>query len=204
MSAIRRVLRPDGTFLLAIGDEYAAELKVIATRELGFTCRSWVVWYYTFGVNCQQKFNRSHAHLFHFVCNPKSFTFNADAIRVPSARELVYGDRREQTLKGVFQMTLGSCGLRISRTASTHTKTRGTFLEYVGLLRSDPVGMDAKCLNNFLDGLFGHQANQEILFLILLLEVEQRWLLQRNLVAHTSGLNFLRIMLRISENVWLP
>ena len=94
MSEIRRVLRPDGTFWLAIGDEYAAELKVIATRELGFTCRSWVVWYYTFGVNCQQKFNRSHAHLFHFVCNPKSFTFNADAIRVPSARELVYGDRR--------------------------------------------------------------------------------------------------------------
>ena len=94
MSEIRRVLRPDGTFWLAIGDEYAAELKVIATRELGFVCRSWVVWYYTFGVNCQQKFNRSHAHLFHFVCNPKSFTFNADAIRVPSARELVYGDRR--------------------------------------------------------------------------------------------------------------
>ena len=94
MNEIRRVLRPDGTFWLAIGDEYAAELKVIATRELGFVCRSWVVWYYTFGVNCQQKFNRSHAHLFHFVCNPKSFTFNADAIRVPSARELVYGDRR--------------------------------------------------------------------------------------------------------------
>ena len=94
MSEIRRVLRPDGTFWLAIGDEYAAELKVIATRDLGFVCRRWVVWYYTFGVNCQQKFNRSHAHLFHFVCNPKSFTFNADAIRVPSARELVYGDRR--------------------------------------------------------------------------------------------------------------
>ncbi len=94
MSEIHRVLRPDGTFWLAIGDEYAAELKVIATRELGFVCRSWVVWYYTFGVNCQQKFNRSHAHLFHFVCDPKSFTFNADAIRVPSARELVYGDRR--------------------------------------------------------------------------------------------------------------
>lgn len=94
MSEIRRILRPDGTFWLAIGDEYAAELKVIATRELGFVCRSWVVWYYTFGVNCQQKFNRSHAHLFHFVCDPKSFTFNADAIRVPSARELVYGDRR--------------------------------------------------------------------------------------------------------------
>jgi site-specific DNA-methyltransferase (adenine-specific) len=94
MGEIVRVLQPDGSFWLAIGDEYAAELKLIATRELGLTCRSWVVWYYTFGVNCRQKFSRSHAHLFHFVKNPKAFTFNLDAIRVPSARELVYGDKR--------------------------------------------------------------------------------------------------------------
>jgi DNA modification methylase len=94
MGEIVRVLRPDGSFWLAIGDEYAAELKVTATRELGLTCRSWVVWYYTFGVNCRQKFSRSHAHLFHFVKDPKAFTFNLDAIRVPSARELVYGDKR--------------------------------------------------------------------------------------------------------------
>ena len=94
IAEVVRVLRADGTFWLAIGDEYAAELKVLATRELGLTCRSWVVWYYTFGVNCRQKFSRSHAHLFHFVKDPKAFTFNDDAIRVPSARELVYGDKR--------------------------------------------------------------------------------------------------------------
>ena len=94
LGEIVRVLRPDGTFWLAIGDEYAAELKVMATRELGLTCRSWVVWYYTFGVNCKYKFSRSHAHLFHFVKNPEAFTFNVDAIRVPSARELVYADKR--------------------------------------------------------------------------------------------------------------
>jgi DNA modification methylase len=94
LGEIIRVLRPDGTFWLAIGDEYAAELKVMATRELGLTCRSWVVWYYTFGVHCKSKFARSHAHLFHFVKDPVSFTFNVDAIRVPSARELVYADKR--------------------------------------------------------------------------------------------------------------
>jgi DNA modification methylase len=94
MQQVQRALRPDGTFWLAIGDEYAAELKVMATRELGFTCRSWVVWYYTFGVNCKYKFSRSHAHIFHLVKNPDAFTFNLDEIRVPSARELVYGDKR--------------------------------------------------------------------------------------------------------------
>ncbi len=94
MAAVVRVLRPTGTFWLAIGDEYAAELKCIATRELGLTCRNWVVWYYTFGVHCKAKFTRSHAHLFYFVKDAKTFTFNDDAIRVPSARQLVYGDRR--------------------------------------------------------------------------------------------------------------
>jgi len=92
---VYRVLRSDGTFWLAIGDEYAAELKVLA-QQIGFRCRSWVVWYYTFGVNCKNKFSRSHAHLFYFVKDPNQFTFNADdpAVRVPSARQLVYNDRR--------------------------------------------------------------------------------------------------------------
>ncbi|OHB84150.1 MAG: DNA methyltransferase [Planctomycetes bacterium RBG_16_64_12] len=91
-----RVLKPDGTFWLAIGDEYAAELKVMLQEERGLVCRSWVVWYYTFGVNCTNKFSRSHVHLFYMVKDPEKFTFNADdpAIRVPSARQLVYGDKR--------------------------------------------------------------------------------------------------------------
>ncbi len=89
-----RVLKPNGTFWLAIGDEYAAELKVMLQQEHRLYCRSWVVWYYTFGVNCKYKFSRSHAHLFHMVKDPASFTFEVDAIRVPSARQLVYGDGR--------------------------------------------------------------------------------------------------------------
>lgn len=93
IAEVTRVLTPTGTFWLAIGDEYAAEAKLIA-QSLGLTCRSWVVWYYTFGVHCKRKFTRSHTHLFHFVRHPKRFTFNASAIRVPSARQLVYADRR--------------------------------------------------------------------------------------------------------------
>lgn len=89
-----RVLKDDGTFWLAIGDEYAAELKVLMQRQHHLVCRSWVIWYYTFGVNCKNKFSRSHAHLFHMVKNPRRFTFQADQIRVPSARQLVYNDAR--------------------------------------------------------------------------------------------------------------
>ncbi|QDU54853.1 DNA methyltransferase [Aeoliella mucimassa] len=100
MEEIHRLLIPTGSFWLAIGDEYAADLKVIADRQIGFTTRSWVVWYYTFGVNCKRKFSRSHVHLFHFVKDPDKFTFNADdpAVRIPSARALVYGDKRANPL----------------------------------------------------------------------------------------------------------
>jgi DNA modification methylase len=98
ISEIHRILKPTGTFWLAIGDEYAAELKVAATRQIEtpFIMRGWVVWYYTFGVNCTRKFNRSHAHLFQFIKDEKNFAFNAEdpLVRVPSARALVYGDSR--------------------------------------------------------------------------------------------------------------
>ena len=96
MEEVHRVLKPGGTFWLAIGDEYAAELKVDAEHKIGFATRSWVVWYYTFGVNCTKKFSRSHVHLFHFVKDENNFTFNAEdpQVRVPSARALVYADKR--------------------------------------------------------------------------------------------------------------
>jgi len=99
ISAVYRVLKPNGTFWLAIGDEYAAELK-LASQDIGFHCRSWVVWYYTFGVNCARKFTRSHAHLFHFIKDPADFTFRDDDLdnRVPSARELVYNDKRANSI----------------------------------------------------------------------------------------------------------
>jgi DNA modification methylase len=95
IEAVYRGLKPSGSFWLAIGDERAAELKVMS-QEIGFHCRSWVIWYYTFGVNCTHKFSRSHAHLFYFVKDPATFTFREDdpQNRVPSARQLVYADRR--------------------------------------------------------------------------------------------------------------
>lgn len=93
ISGVHRVLKPTGAFWLAIGDEYAAELKV-ESQKIGFHCRSWVIWYYTFGVNCKLKFSRSHAHMFHFVKDPNSFTFNREDILIPSARQLVYADKR--------------------------------------------------------------------------------------------------------------
>lgn len=93
MAQIYRITKPTGSFWLAIGDEWAAELKV-AARQAGFHMRSWIVWYYTFGVNSPKKFTRSHAHLFYFTKHKKNFTFNASQVRVPSARAIEYNDKR--------------------------------------------------------------------------------------------------------------
>src|SRR5262245_47419863 len=63
LAGATRVLKPTGALFLAIGDEFAAEHKVLLDR-LGLTLRNWIIWHYTFGVNCTKKFNRSHAHIF--------------------------------------------------------------------------------------------------------------------------------------------
>ena len=94
VDACLRVLKPDGTFWIAIGDEYAADVRVMMRGRA--TLRNWVIWHYTFGQNCKYKFNRSHTHLFYFVKDPEQFTFNADdpRVRVPSDRQLKYNDKR--------------------------------------------------------------------------------------------------------------
>jgi len=97
LAAVRRVLKPTASIYVAIGDEYAAEIKV-RLDGLGLSMRNWIVWHYTFGVSCTRKFNRSHAHIFYYVVDPKRFTFSADAIRVPSARQTTYADRRANPL----------------------------------------------------------------------------------------------------------
>jgi site-specific DNA-methyltransferase (adenine-specific) len=96
MSVCKNVLRPDGSFYIAIGDEYAANVKIIAD-ELRLFMRNWIIWHYTFGQQTKNKFTRSHTHIFYFVNDKKNFTFNDYAVRVPSDRQLIYDDKRANT-----------------------------------------------------------------------------------------------------------
>jgi len=93
MSACLDCLSPTGSLWIAIGDEYAAEVRLIG-RHLGLHLRNWVVWHYTFGQATQSKFARSHTHLFYFTKHPRKYTFNDGAIRIPSARQTTYADKR--------------------------------------------------------------------------------------------------------------
>jgi DNA modification methylase len=93
MTACKRVLKPHGSFYIAIGDEYAANVKIIAD-ELKLVMRNWLIWHYTFGQQMKKKFARSHTHIFYFVNDKNNFIFNDHAVRVPSDRQLIYNDRR--------------------------------------------------------------------------------------------------------------
>lgn len=95
LGQVRRALKLCGSFWLAIGDEYVSELDVLCKAK-GFFKRSHVVWYYTFGVNCTHNFTRSHTHLLYYTKDRDRFTFNKDdkENRIPSARQLVYNDKR--------------------------------------------------------------------------------------------------------------
>ncbi|MEM6750546.1 MAG: DNA methyltransferase, partial [Planctomycetota bacterium] len=107
ITAAVRLLKPTGSFYLLIGDEYAAEARLHLKKlekEKKLQFRNWMIWHYTFGQNCKTKFNRSHAHLFYCVgsaaCAHKGkadtapYTFNRQAIAVPSARQTTYADAR--------------------------------------------------------------------------------------------------------------
>ncbi len=94
MRAVHRALKPAGSFYLAIGDDYVADLCVIARRKIGFNMRNWIIWHYTFGQQTKAKFAKSHTHILYFTKDEKEFTFNADAVRVASARQTTYNDKR--------------------------------------------------------------------------------------------------------------
>ncbi len=99
MQAVYRALKPGGSFYLAIGDEFAADLCVAARRKIGFHLRNWIIWHYTFGQQTKKMFAKSHTHILYFSKEKPepgmtNITFNADAVRVASARQTTYGDGR--------------------------------------------------------------------------------------------------------------
>lgn len=88
-----RALKPTGSMFVAIGDEYAASVKLALDRS-GLHFRNWIIWHYTFGVYCKTKFGRDHAHVLYYCKDRNDRTFNGDRILIPSARQTHYGDKR--------------------------------------------------------------------------------------------------------------
>ena len=97
MAECQRVLTDTGSFYIAIGDDFAAQLRMQGDA-LGLHLRNWIIWHYTFGQNMRYKFSRAHTHILYFTKDERKCTFNDRALRYPSARHTEYQDLRANPL----------------------------------------------------------------------------------------------------------
>ena len=94
LRAAHTVLAPHGSLFLFYPDEWVSEVDVFCRKELKLHRRNMIEWIFTFGQAARKSFTRSHIHILYYVKTASNFTYHADAARVPSARQLVYGDKR--------------------------------------------------------------------------------------------------------------
>ncbi len=83
-----------GSMWIFIPDDWVSEIDMFCRHELGLYKRRHVIWAFTFGQKAQQNFTRSHCHILYLTKTKSKYTFNVDAVKVPSARQLVYKDKR--------------------------------------------------------------------------------------------------------------
>jgi site-specific DNA-methyltransferase (adenine-specific) len=88
------VLHKHGSMWVVMPPQWVSEVDVFCRNHLGLHRRNHVIWFFTFGQAAQKSFTTSHAHLLYYTKTKSVFTYNADDMRVPSARQLVYNDKR--------------------------------------------------------------------------------------------------------------
>ena len=96
MQAAVHALVKNGSFWVFVPDEWVSEIDLMGRNTYGLFKRRHVIWSFTFGQAAQKNFSRSHCHLLYFTKSKNKYTFNDKAVRVPSARQLVYNDSRAQ------------------------------------------------------------------------------------------------------------
>src|SRR5262245_15763471 len=81
-----RVLAKHGAMFVFFPDELVSFVDTFCQEALYLHKRAHIIWYYTFGMcNVEAKnWSRSHTHILYFTKTKTKWTFNADAIRVPS------------------------------------------------------------------------------------------------------------------------
>lgn len=94
LNAANAALKPTGSMWVFCPDEWVSETDLFARHTLGLYKKRHVIWAFTFGQRAQKNFTRSHCHLLWLTKHKKKYTFNFKAVAVPSARQLIYKDKR--------------------------------------------------------------------------------------------------------------
>lgn len=93
LAAVRKCLVKTGAIWVFINDGLVSEVD-LQCKAAGLFKRNHIVWYYTFGQHHNGNFTASHTHLLYYTGQKGKRTWNPDAIRVPSARQIKYKDKR--------------------------------------------------------------------------------------------------------------
>lgn len=93
-SAVYDVLDKHGSFWIFTPEEWETEIDMHCRHNLGLFKRRRITWAFTFGQKAIKNFTRSTCSLLYYSKTKSVFTFNEDAVKVPSARQLVYNDKR--------------------------------------------------------------------------------------------------------------
>jgi len=135
-----RVLKPRGSLWIISGQEYGAFID-IAIQNAGMTVRNRITWHETFGVYCQKKFGRCSRPIYYAVKDQRRFTFNADAVTIPSARQEKYADKRAnpagKVMGDVWQINR-VCGTFRERVAGVPTQLPEELVERIIGVSSNP------------------------------------------------------------------
>lgn len=138
-----RVLKPHGSLWIISGQEHGADID-IAIRNCEFTIRNRITWHETFGVYCHNKFGRTSRPVFYAVKDAKNFTFNREAVTVPSARQEKYGDKRAapggKIMGDVWQINR-VCGTFKERIQGVPTQLPSELVERIIGVSSNPGDM---------------------------------------------------------------
>lgn len=96
--AATKCLKPYGTMLICMGDEYVSDIDVMCRRDLGLHRQNWMIWHYEFGqsgkLHSRKRFVRSKTHVLRFSKHKAKFKFDATRVAVPSKRQTMYADSR--------------------------------------------------------------------------------------------------------------
>lgn len=114
---IHRVLTPDGSFWLNIGDSYAGKnllglpwrVAHRLTDEQGWILRNDIIWHKVKGGpdNATDKVRNVHEHLFHFVRQAKGYYYDDAAVRTPP--------KTAKIVNGAVVSATGVTGVRYQR-----------------------------------------------------------------------------------------
>ncbi len=115
-SEIKRVLKPEGSFWLNLGDRYVNKrlmgipwrVAIAMMDDQGWILRNEIIWNKVKGApdNSKDKLRNTHEHIFHFVSS-KSYFYDADAIRS--------NPKEAKVVNGAIVTATGVTGIRYRR-----------------------------------------------------------------------------------------